>query len=69
MTDTIRIDNVRGIRATAKALLVAIDTGGGAAQEVRIPQSVIDADSEVWEAEQEGTLVVAAWFAEREGLV
>ncbi len=34
-----------------------------------IPQSQVYADSEVWHVEDEGTLVITRWFAEKEGLV
>lgn len=32
-----------------------------------IPKSQIHDDSEVWKAEQSGTLVVSNWFAEQRG--
>lgn len=51
-------------RATAKALLVVID-----GKEHWIPQSHVHADSEVWQAGDEGTLVVSQWIAEQKGLV
>ena len=57
-----RIDNVRSLKATAKALLCDVD-----GEEVWVPQSQIHADSEVYAAEQEGTLAVTAWFAKQRG--
>lgn len=57
------IDDAKVLKATAKALLVKIG-----AREVWIPQSQIMDDSEVWDAGDEGALVITAWFAEKEGL-
>lgn len=52
------------LRATASALLVRIDD-----KEHWIPQSQIDDDSEIWEAGQEGEIVLSQWIAEQKGLV
>lgn len=43
---------------------VPADTDG-----VWIPKSVISDDSEIWKKGDEGTLVVAEWFAMKEGLI
>lgn len=51
------------IHATERALRVIIR-----GRPVWIPQSVIAADSEVYAVGHRGTLVVAGWWAEREGL-
>ena len=34
-----------------------------------VPQSVVDEDSEVWELDQKGTLILHEWWAHKEGLV
>lgn len=51
------------IYETHLALLVEID-----GEEVWIPKSQIEADSEVRKKEDEGTLVISGWFAAQEGL-
>ena len=60
--DKFRIEGVVAIRQTAAALL--IDLGE---DEIWIPQSQIDDDSEVWQQGDEGDLVVSAWFARQKG--
>jgi hypothetical protein len=50
------------IRATDKAVLVRIDD-----KEIWVPQSVVHADSDVYRANDEGKVVVQAWWAERNG--
>jgi hypothetical protein len=52
------------LRATDAALLVEID-----GRQFWIPQSQIDDDSEVYQAGDEGELVVSQWIAEQKGLV
>ena len=63
-------------RETAKAILVlrkgalldavdAMDTDGPT--EVWVPKSVIHDDSEVFAADDEGTLIVFEWWAEKQG--
>lgn len=59
-----RFPNVRAIRDTSDALLVEID---GA--EHWIPQSQIDDESEVYEEDGEGELVISEWIAIKKGLV
>jgi hypothetical protein len=62
--DVARITDARVIRETDKALLVEVE-----GHEVWCPKSVIDDDSEVFSAKHgEGELVVASWWAEKEGL-
>lgn len=51
-------------RTTDLALLVTLDTG----DEIWIPKSQICDNSEVYEDEQEGDVVVSAWWAEKNGL-
>lgn len=61
--DVVRLAGVKSIRGSDKAILCEID-----GEEVWIPQSQIDEDSEVWESGQEGTLVITAWLAKQKGL-
>ncbi len=63
--DPVEVDGCKCIRATAKAILVRVQDD----LEMWIPQSIIHDDSEVWKEGDEGTLVVAGWFAEKNGLV
>ena len=53
-----------GIRETGLAVLVLSDTG----EEKWIPKSVIDDNSEVYGHGTDGVLIVAEWWAEKEGL-
>lgn len=59
----VRIENVFVRRATEKALLVVIE-----GDEYWIPQSQITDDSEVWEVDQIGELVVTDFIADQRGL-
>lgn len=52
------------IRATARAILVKLETG----EEEWIPKSCVHDNSEVWDEGQEGTVVVKTWWAEQAGL-
>lgn len=54
----------QGLRETERAVLVRLASG----DEKWIPKSVIHADSEVYNGETEGQLIVKAWFVEKEGL-
>ena len=58
-----RIEDVRALRATTEALLVDVD-----GEEIWIPQSQIHEDSEVYEEDTEGGLIISAWIAEKKGL-
>lgn len=62
-THKAKFADARVIRATEKAILVAID---GA--EYWIPQKCIDDESEIWKDGDEGELVVSQWIAEEKGL-
>ena len=64
--EPVRFDDCEGRRQTAKALLVHIPDLG---RDVWVPQSVIDDDSEVYEEGGSGELVIADWWARKEGLV
>lgn len=58
------IGDAKVIRETDKAILVILEDD----REVWIPKSVIHDNSEVWsEQNGSGMLVVAAWWAERNG--
>ena len=63
-TNQVRFPGVRAIRATDSALLVVID-----GQQVWIPQSQIDDESEVYAEGDEGELVVSEWIATQKDLV
>jgi hypothetical protein len=58
-----RIQGARCIRETAKAIQVDID-----GDLKWIPKSCVHEDSEVYAKDHEGELIVAGWFAEKEGL-
>ncbi len=59
---SVSIDDVKCVHETVKAILVEID-----GDQVWIPQSQVDEDSEVWSSGDEGTLIVSDWFADKEG--
>jgi len=61
---TVSFEDVVGVKDTGKALLVLLD-----GEEVWIPHSQIDEDSEVYGEGDEGTLVITEWFAEKEGMI
>jgi hypothetical protein len=64
--DVARFDGCTAVRATAKALLVSVPDLG---DDIWIPKSVIHDDSEVYDEGHEGELVLAEWWARKEGLV
>ena len=64
--EPVHFDDCEARRATAKALLVRIPDLG---RDVWVPQSVIHDDSEVYEEGGTGELVLAEWWARKEGLV
>jgi hypothetical protein len=61
--DDVRLEDVRCLRATEKAILCEIE-----GDEVWIPQSQVTEDSEVWKPGQEGTLVITRWIARQKDL-
>ena len=63
--DVVRFADCTAVHATAKALLVDVPDLG----ELWVPQSVIDDESEVFEAGHEGELILKEWWANKEGLV
>ena len=60
------LGNGKAKKDTGRALLIELETG----EERWIPSSVIHDDSEVYDAHDnsEGDVVVAQWWAEKEGL-
>ena len=54
----------KAIKETDKALLCDIE-----GEEMWIPKSVIDDDSEVYKEDDEGTLIISDWFARKKGLI
>jgi len=66
MSESANLGPAEPIRQTDKALLVRLEADG---EEHWIPLSVIDDDSECYSMKSgAGDLIVAAWFADREGL-
>ena len=61
-TDRMEVYDVVAERATQKALCVRVD-----GNEVWVPQSQIDDESEVYKEGDKGTLVVSRWIAEQKG--
>jgi hypothetical protein len=59
----VEIPEVQSLRATNRAVLCVIR-----GNEVWVPQSQITDDSEVYAANQTGTLVVRGWWARQKGL-
>jgi hypothetical protein len=57
------IDDVHCLRSTESAVLCLIEN-----EEIWIPQSQIDDESEVWEEGDSGTLVISQWIADQKGL-
>ena len=60
-----RFDDCVAIHATAKALLVRVPDLG---EDLWIPQSVIDDESEIFDVDHKGELVIKEWWARKEGL-
>lgn len=60
-SEAVSVEDVVVVRGTERALLVLID-----GDEKWIPKSVIHDDSEVFEENHNGTLVLKRWFAEKE---
>ena len=57
------LSGVEALRSTTAAVLCLIED-----EEVWIPQSQIDDESEVWEEGDQGTLVISQWLADKKGL-
>ncbi len=60
---SVKIDDVSCTAETDKACLMLIGT-----DEIWMPKSQIDDDSEVWKKCQDGTLVISDWIAEKKNL-
>ena len=65
----VSFSDCRAIAETKDALLVAIPIDSTFYKNIWVPQSQIDEDSEVWKKDDEGTLVITRWIAEKKGLV
>ena len=63
--DYVSLGNVTVLRTTEKALLCRIEDDD---REVWVPLSQIAEESDVSDEGDEGELLVASWWAEREGL-
>lgn len=66
MTDfhtKVKLDDVRAIKETDAALLCDIN-----GEEIWIPKSQIDDDSEVWQEGDDGVLIISEFIAEKKGL-
>jgi len=64
--DTVNLGPAEPVRQTEEALLVRLDLDG---EEHWVPQSCIDEDSECYSMKSgAGDLVVARWWAEKQGL-
>lgn len=59
---SVEIKDVVATAESLKALLVVVDD-----QEVWVPKSQIEDESEVYRKGHEGTLVVTDWFAKQKG--
>lgn len=62
--DPVDLGKVKVLSESAKAIQVEREDGST----LWVPKSVLHDDSEVFEADQDGKLVVLEWFAEKEGL-
>lgn len=60
---------VRDAECTAETTAAIRVRAGDLAQDIWIPKSVLHDDSEVYEANTEGELVVMRWWAKKEGLL
>lgn len=67
-SECVAIEDVEVVRETEKALLCAFELKNGR-QELWIPKSQIHDDSEVYEEDTEGVLVIPEWLAIEKGLV
>ena len=60
---TVEFEDCECVKETEKAILVCIE-----GDDYWIPKSQVDDDSEVYEDDTNGTLVITEWFASKEGL-
>ena len=61
--DTVTVEGAKCENETEKAILVSTSSGSW-----WVPKSVVHDDSEVYATGTDGDLVVARWFAEKEGI-
>jgi len=61
MSNGVSLGSGFALKETQKAILIQFDDES----ELWIPLSVIHDDSEVWEQDQEGNVVVKQWWAEK----
>lgn len=66
MARTVELDVIDVVKETDAALCVELADRD---EEVWIPKSVVSDDSEVWKEGDTGTMIIAEWFAEKEGLI
>ena len=64
--DLVEFFDCKVIHATDKAILVKLPE---MEKPQWFPQSQVHANSEIWQQDDEGTLVVTRWIAEQKGLV
>jgi hypothetical protein len=64
----IPFEDSMAIRSTEMALLVRLGEEYDS-KEIWVPKSVIHDDSEIMDVGDEGSLVLATWFVEKEGLL
>ena len=62
---TVDFPDCEVVQQTAKAICVNIPDVG----ETWVPQSQVDDASEIWKKGDEGTRIVAEWWAKREELI
>jgi hypothetical protein len=60
------VEDVRCIHESEKALKIRLN--GVDRRDLWVPRSAVSPESEVQEVGDEGTLLVATWYAEREAL-
>ncbi len=64
--DDVRIQEALCVKETEKAILVQHEDLPDC--QMWFPKSVVTDDSEVYKTGDQGTLVIAGWFAEKNGL-
>jgi len=62
--NSVEFSDVKAIAETEVALLCEVD-----GEEVWLPKSQVQDESEVWQKGDEGTLVVSEWIAKQKGLL
>lgn len=62
--DKVSVADVTVKAETGKAILCVVEE-----EDVWVPKSIIDDDSEVYKMGTEGVLIVPAWFAKKNGFI